>query len=86
MINKLYFNQGGSVITSVKEPEPVQRSGSGSTIDKTDEIPNNIRFVSSHIAKMLFKNKYLVRKKELCFNKMLMVESLLFYRSWSRSR
>ena len=30
-------------------PEPVQRSGSGSTVDKTDEI----LFVSSHIDKRL---------------------------------
>ena len=42
------------------EPVPVQRSGSGSTIDKTDEIINDtgILFISSHIDKRPFKNKY----------------------------
>ena len=52
-----------------------------------------ILFVSSHIDKRLFKNKYLkineiflVRKKECCLKKMLMIESLLLYRSRSRSK
>ena len=44
------------------EPELVQRSGSGSTIDKTDEILNEILFVSSHIDKRLFKKQILINK------------------------
>ena len=41
------------------EPVPVQRSGSGSTIDKTDEIINDtgILCISSHIDKRLFKKQ-----------------------------
>ena len=39
--------------------EPVQRSGSSSSIDKTDEILNDILFVISHIDKKLFKKQIL---------------------------
>ena len=55
---------------SVAEPEPVlfgrSRSGckgpASSTLDKTDEIQNNILFVSSHVDKKLFKKQILVHK------------------------
>ena len=47
------------VATGTFWSEPVLRSGSGSTLDKTDEVLNDILFVSSHIDKRLFKNKYL---------------------------
>ena len=52
------------VIYSVAEPVLFGRSrsrckgpapGSGSTIDKTDEILNDILFICSHIDKRLFK-------------------------------
>ena len=33
-----------------------------STLDKTDEIENNILFVSSHVDKKLFKKQILVHK------------------------
>ena len=53
--------------------EPVLRSGSGSTLGKTDEILYDIFFVSSHIDERLFKKQilnineiFLVRKKECC--------------------
>ena len=36
------------------EPEPVLRSGSVSTLDKTNEVLNDILFVSSHIDIRLF--------------------------------
>ena len=57
-------------------------SGSGSTIDKKDEIFNDILFVSSHIDKRSFTKQIhlyineisLVRKKGHCFKKMVMVE------------
>ena len=54
------------VCYSVVEPEPVlfgrslckgPAPGSGSTLDKTDEILNDILFVSSHIDKRLFKKQ-----------------------------
>ena len=44
------------------EPEPMQRSGSGSTLEKKDEIHNNILFVNSHIDKRLFKKQILIHK------------------------
>ena len=44
-----YTDPDRGVKSSVAEPKPVQRSGSGSTTDKTDEILNDILFVSSHI-------------------------------------
>ena len=51
-------------------PEPVQRSpGSGSTIDKTDEILNDILFVSSHIDKMLPVFNKRLFKKQILINK-----------------
>ena len=48
---------GAGAGTFWSEPEPLQRSGSGSTLDKTDEILNDILFVSSHIDKRLFKKQ-----------------------------
>ena len=42
------------------EPGPVKRSGSGSTLDKTDEVLKNILFVSAHIDKRLFKKRILI--------------------------
>ena len=53
------------------EPEPVlfgrslckgPAPGSGSTLDKTDEILNDFLFVSSHIEKRLFKKQILINK------------------------
>ena len=44
-----YTDPDRGVKSSVAEPKPVQRSGSGSTTDKTDEIFNDILFVSSQI-------------------------------------
>ena len=42
------------------EPEPVWRFGSGSTLDKTEEILNDIlSFVLLTMIKCLFKIKYL---------------------------
>ena len=71
--------------------EPVQRSGSGSTIDKLTKFSMIFSSLFPTLIKGYLKNKYLyineiflVRKKGRCFKKMLMVESLLFYRSWSR--
>ena len=45
---------GAGTFWSEQEPEPVQRSVSGSTLDKTYEIHNDILFVSSQIDKRLF--------------------------------
>ena len=50
------------VLRSRNRSEPVQRSGSGSTIDKTDEFHNDILFVSFHIDTRLFKKQILVHK------------------------
>ena len=53
---------------SVAEPVLFGRSRSGckgpasSTLDKTDEIQNNILFVSSHVDKKLFNKQILVHK------------------------
>ena len=44
------------------EPEPVLRSGSGSTLYKTDEVLNDILFVTFHIDKRLFKKRILINK------------------------
>ena len=37
--------------------EPVKRSGSGSTLDKTVKVLNDILFISSHIDKRLFNKQ-----------------------------
>ena len=50
---------GAGAGTFWSEPEPVLRSGSGSTLDKADEVLNYILFVSSHIDKGYLKNEYL---------------------------
>ena len=64
----------------------MQRSGSGSTIDKTDEIFNDFSLLVPILIIGYLKNKYLyineiflVRKKGRCFKKMLMVKSLRFF-------
>ena len=68
------------------EPEPVlfgrslckgPAPGSGSTLDKTDEILNDILFVSSHIDKRLFKKQILINK----WNFSSQEEELLFYKN-----
>ena len=60
----LCFKQccGAGTGTFFSEPELLRRSGSGSTIDKTEEILNDILFVSSHIDKKLFKKQILISK------------------------
>ena len=45
---------GAGTGTFWSEPEPVLRSGSVSTLDKTNEVLNDILFVSSHIDIRLF--------------------------------
>ena len=55
----------------ISVPEPVlfglslsrcKGPASGSTLDKTDEILNEILFVSAHIDKRLFKKQMLINK------------------------
>ena len=43
--------------------EPVWSSGSGSTLDKADEILNDILFVGSTLIKGCLKNKYVYKYK-----------------------
>ena len=71
-----------------KGPAP----GPGSTLDKTDEILNDILFDSSHIDKKLFKKRILINKwhfssleEGVVFKKILMVESALFIGAEARA-
>ena len=60
-----------TAVVSVAEPKPVLFGrilckgpvpAPGSTFDKTDQILNDILFVSSHIDKRLFNNQILINK------------------------
>ena len=50
---------GVGTFWSEPELKPVWRSGSGSTLDKAEEIPNYILFVCSNIDYMLIEKQFL---------------------------